>query len=110
VSISADRAAQARERLPNRRAAETFDLDVGGLKFSATLGFYPDGRVGEVFIVNHKAGSEAGIMACDAAIAASIALQHGAPLEVLRHAVRRDAQGRALSPLGAALDLAEAST
>ena len=35
------------------------------------------------------------------AVAASLALQHGCPLEVLRHALLRDAQGNAASPLGA---------
>jgi hypothetical protein len=95
----------ARHRLPDRRAAESFDLEVAGLRYTATVGFYPDGRIGELFIVNHKAGSEAGIWASDSAIAASIALQFGMPLEVLQHAVRRDAQGRALSPLGVALDM-----
>src|SRR5262245_14097314 len=73
-----------RERLPNRRPAETFDIEVGGLRFTTTLGFYPNGKLGEVFLVNHKAGSQAGVMASDAAVLGSIALQYGAPLETLR--------------------------
>jgi ribonucleoside-diphosphate reductase alpha chain len=43
-------------------------------------------------------------MASDAAIAASLSLQFGCPAEVLRKALKRDGQGRALSPLGVALD------
>jgi hypothetical protein len=35
---------------------------------------------------------------------AAIALQYGVPLEVILHALLRDTQGRASSPLGAALD------
>jgi ribonucleoside-diphosphate reductase alpha chain len=75
------------------------------LKFTATVSHYPDGRLGEVFLVNHKAGSSAGIMASDAAIAASLALQFGCPVEVLRKALSRDARGNASGPLGIALDL-----
>jgi len=40
----------------------------------------------------------------DAAVVCSIALQHGVPVEVIRHALLRDSQDRAASPLGAALD------
>jgi hypothetical protein len=45
-----------------------------------------------------------GIMASDAAIAASLALQFGCPVEVLRKALSRDARGNASSPIGVALD------
>jgi len=46
-----------RVRLPERRAAETVDLDYDGTRFMVTIGFYPDGRPGEVFI--HGARSPA---------------------------------------------------
>jgi hypothetical protein len=96
--------AAERERLPNRRAAETFDVEAGGLRYRATIGRYPDGRIGEIFLTNHKAGSEAGIMASDAAVAASLALQYGTPLDVIRHALMRDVWGRPSGPLGVVLD------
>jgi hypothetical protein len=67
-----------RERRPTRRFAETFDVETAGLRFTTTIGRYQDGRIGEIFITNHKAGSQAGIMASDSAVAASIALQYGA--------------------------------
>jgi hypothetical protein len=54
---------------------------------------------------NHKAGSMAGINACDAAVVASIALQYGVPLDVIRKALMRDPRGRASGPLGEALDI-----
>jgi hypothetical protein len=60
-----------RERLPDRRAAETFDLEVAGLRYTCTVGRFDDGRVAEIFMTNHKAGSHAGIMASDAAVLAS---------------------------------------
>jgi hypothetical protein len=94
----------ARERLPNRRPAETINIEAGGLRYVATVGRFADGRVAEIFLTNHKAGSSAGIMASDAAVLASIALQFGAPLDVLRRALMRDPQGRAIGPLGVALD------
>jgi hypothetical protein len=93
-----------RERLLNRRASEVFDFEAQGLRFTATIGRFADGRVAEVFITNHKAGSMAGINACDAAVVASIALQYGVPLEVIRKALMRDARGQASGPLGVVLD------
>jgi len=80
--------AAVRERLPDRREAETFVVEAGGLRYRATIGRYLDGRLAEIFLVNHKAGSQAGIMASDAAVVASIALQYGVPLDVIRHALK----------------------
>jgi hypothetical protein len=94
-----------RTRLPNRRGSLTLNIESAGLRFTVTASRYSDGKLGEVFIVNHKAGSAAGIMASDAAIACSLALQFGCPLETLRRALCRDARGEASSPLGVALDL-----
>ena len=95
----------ARARLHHRRSAETFSFNVGGLQFTCTVGRFPDGRVGEIFIDSHKGGSSADVAARDAAIACSIGLQYGADLETIRKALCRDAQGRALGPLAAAIDL-----
>jgi hypothetical protein len=98
------RAMSPRERLPNRRASETFELESQGLRFTATVSRFADGTVAEVFLQNHKAGSMAGINAQDAAVVCSIALQYGVPIEVIKRALMRDSQGRASGPLGAALD------
>ena len=94
-----------RERLENRRPSELFEVESLKLSFTVSVSKYSDGRLAEIFINNHKAGSAAGIMACDLAVVCSIALQHGVPVEVIRRALMRDAQGRATSPLGVALDL-----
>jgi hypothetical protein len=93
-----------RTRLPDRRPAMSFDLTVAGLQFTATVGSV-NGRVMEVFLQNHKPGSAADFFARDAAIAASLALQFGCPLEVLRRAVLRDPRGAPSTPLGAAIDV-----
>jgi ribonucleoside-diphosphate reductase alpha chain len=54
---------------------------------------------------NHKCDSHADACAKDSAIVASIALQYGVPLEVLRKALLHDEQGGPSTPIGAALDL-----
>jgi hypothetical protein len=100
----------ARNRLPNRRASETFELDVAGLHYTATVSRFDDGRIGEVFLNNHKSNSSADVAARDSAIVFSIAVQYGADIETIRWALCRDSQGRASGPLGVVLDrLAEQS-
>jgi hypothetical protein len=94
----------ARERLPNRRFATTFDIVVGGLRYTSSIGRYPDGRVGEIFLTNHKAGSQAGIAASDAAVLCSLLLQHGVPLDAIRKYLARDVHGKPSGPLTVVLD------
>jgi hypothetical protein len=99
-----DHSARKRQRLPNRRACETFEITAGGLNYRATVGRFDDGQVSEVFLSNHKVGSQADTAAKDSAVVCSIALQYGVPLEVIRKALMRDSQGRPSGPLGVALD------
>jgi hypothetical protein len=87
-----------RDRLPNRRAAEMFDFEHGGRKWTATISRFPDRRAAEIFLDTAKV-SAIGELAAEAAIVASLALQSGCPLETLRHALA----GRDAGPLGAAL-------
>jgi hypothetical protein len=54
-----------RQRLANRRAALTLDFEHAGLKYTATVGRFPWGRVAEVFIQNHKDNSGADVNARD---------------------------------------------
>jgi ribonucleoside-diphosphate reductase alpha chain len=95
----------ARLRLPNRREAVTFELEVAGLRYTCTVGRFPDGSIGELFLTNHKSNSAADTNARDSAITFSIAIQHGADPETIRRALCRDSYGRASGPLGAALDI-----
>jgi hypothetical protein len=97
--------ATTRQRLPNRRASETFALECAGIRYVATVSRFADGRLGEIFLSNHKAGSGADTAACDAAIACSIALQFGADVETIHKALCRDSRGNSSGPLGVALDL-----
>jgi hypothetical protein len=94
-----------RLRLPDRRHSLTFSFNCNGLKYTATVSFYDDGRVGEIFLGNHRADSHADACAKDSAILASLALQHNVPLDVLRRALLRDQRGNAATPIGIALDL-----
>jgi hypothetical protein len=95
---------QARQRLLNRRSSVSFNFEQNGLSYLCTYSKFDDGHLGEIFISNRKSGSHADACARDAAIAASLALQYGCPLDVLQHALLRDARGHAATPLGAALD------
>jgi hypothetical protein len=94
-----------RRRLPNRRASESFTFELNGLRFTATVSRFDDGRIGELFLNNHKFGNQSDTNARDAAILLSFALQHGADIETIRRALCRDSQGRALGPIAEALDI-----
>ena len=93
-----------RRLLPQRRPAETFDLWFWNQSFSVTIGFYPNGAVGEVFIDGGKSGQDIQSTARDAAVVLSLALQHGVPPETIRHAVTRGASEEPASILGAVVD------
>lgn len=93
-----------RRRLPNRRGSSQLAFECNGLKYVASVSFDPDGNLAEIFIANSKAASHSDAAAKDSAVVCSIALQFGVPLDVIRHALLRDARGLASSPLGVALD------
>jgi ribonucleoside-diphosphate reductase alpha chain len=70
-----------RKRLPKKRAGFTQEARVGGQKVYLRTGEYEDGRLGEVFIDMHKEGAAfRSLMNCFA-IAVSLGLQYGVPLE-----------------------------
>jgi hypothetical protein len=94
-----------RERLPNRRASQQITFVCNDLRYVATVSFFPGGRLAEIFLGNAKAGSHSDSAAKDSTVVCSIALQFGVPVDVIRHALLRDARGVASSPLGIALDL-----
>ena len=95
----------ARDRLPDRRPCESFSFECNNLHYTASISRYADGRLAEIFLGNAKAGSHSDAAAKDSAVVCSIALQHGVPLDTIRHALLRDARGNASSPLGMALDI-----
>ena len=93
-----------RQRLANRRASLLFDFESMDMRFTASVSRYLDGRIAELFIDNHKAGSGIGTLVRDLAIVFSFAAQHGADAEAVRRSLCRDSSGKPLSPLTAALD------
>ncbi len=66
-----------RERLPDRRQAETVDLQYGGRRYHLTIGQYDDGRPGEVFLHGAKPGSDTDLLCDDIGVLISRLLQHG---------------------------------
>jgi ribonucleoside-diphosphate reductase alpha chain len=70
-----------RRRLPNRRKGYTQKAIVGGHKVYLRTGEYEDGNLGEIFIDMHKEGAAFRSLMNNFAIAISIGLQYGVPLE-----------------------------
>src|SRR5438132_8123911 len=70
-----------REKMPDRRKGYTQKAVVGGHKVYLRTGEYEDGRPGEIFIDMHKEGAAFRSLMNNFAIAISIGLQYGVPLE-----------------------------
>jgi ribonucleoside-diphosphate reductase alpha chain len=72
---------RSRLKLPNRRKGYTQKSVVGGHKVYLRTGEYDDGKLGEIFIDMHKEGAALRAMMNNFAIAISVGLQYGVPLE-----------------------------
>jgi ribonucleoside-diphosphate reductase alpha chain len=72
---------RSREKMPGRRKGYTQKAVVGGHKVYLTTGEYEDGRIGEIFIDMHKEGAAFRSLMNNFAIAISLGLQYGVPLE-----------------------------
>ncbi|QYX58381.1 vitamin B12-dependent ribonucleotide reductase [Roseovarius sp. SCSIO 43702] len=70
-----------REKMPERRKGYTQKAIVGGHKVYLRTGEYQDGSLGEIFIDMHKEGAGFRAMMNNFAIAVSVGLQYGVPLE-----------------------------
>jgi ribonucleoside-diphosphate reductase alpha chain len=70
-----------REKMPSRRTGYIQKAVVGGHKVYVHTGEYADGRLGEIFIDMHKEGAAFRAMMNNFAIAVSLGLQYGVPLE-----------------------------
>ena len=70
-----------RDKLPDRRKGYTQKAVVGGHKVYLRTGEYEDGRIGEIFIDMHKEGAAFRSLMNNFAIAISLGLQYGVPLE-----------------------------
>ncbi len=70
-----------RQKLPNRRKGYTQKASIGGHKVYLRTGEYDDGQLGEIFIDMHKEGASFRSLMHNFAMAISIGLQYGVPLE-----------------------------
>src|ERR1700730_663682 len=98
-------APEPRRRLPNRRGQELLSFEHGGIYYTAGFGRFENGELAEIFLNAHKHGTAVDVSARDAAIAASLLLQHGCHVDTLRKALTRNSDGSASGPLAGALDL-----
>ena len=94
-----------RVRLPDRRAAETVQLDYDGARYMVTIGFYPDGKPGEVFTHGARSGSNLDAVLADACVAISCLMQHGVEPRDLAASMGRLGNAEPASIIGAVVDL-----
>jgi hypothetical protein len=101
-----------RSPLPSRRRSYSFTIEFQGERYDVTIGHYndPAATVGEVFInrimgpASAKVGTLLDSVCRDGAILISLALQHGAPLRTVAHAVTRNVEGEPQTIIGAIVD------
>jgi hypothetical protein len=97
-----------RRGLPQRRATFTFDIrdDSGRVDLTVAYSTFeaPPHAVAEIFVTARKIGSGMEAIARDAAILLSLALQHGCPLDTIRHALTRNQDGSPQSLMGRVVD------
>jgi len=96
---------RTRHRLPNRRHHELLSFEHGGIQYTAGIGRFENGDLAEIFLNTRKHGTAVDVNARDAAVAASLLLQHGCSVNTLRRALTRNGDGSASGPLARALDL-----
>ena len=95
-----------RTKMPQRRGGMKVRLSYGQFEFLVTMGYYPSGKIGEVFLSRDKAKeTEIDSIARDVAILISLCIQHGISLKTLADSVTREHQNRPSSVIGAVLDL-----
>ena len=83
AAAQAEAAKPHRHRLPSERAAVTHRFDISGHEGYITVGLYPDGQPGEIFLKMAKEGSTVSGLMDSFATTVSVALQYGVPLRDL---------------------------
>lgn len=96
-----------RQVLPDRRGGDNFEFQHKGHRYLASVRYSTAQSVvpAEIFLNSAKIDSDHDLAARDAAILASVALQYGVPLADLAHALGRDPDNSASSPIGKLLDI-----
>src|SRR5262249_56816018 len=88
----------SRRRLSNRREHELIDFEHGGIRYTAGVGRLEDGTLAEIFLNTAKQGTAVDVNARDAAVGASLLLQHGCPGGTLRQALTRNSDDSGAGP------------
>jgi ribonucleoside-diphosphate reductase alpha chain len=83
AKAQAEAALPHRRRLPAERTAVTHKFDIAGHEGYITVGLYPDGQPGEIFLKMAKEGSTVSGLMDSFATTVSVALQYGVPLKDL---------------------------
>lgn len=94
-----------RQKLRDRRSHWLYRFECDGQSYTGGIGRFDDGRIAEIFINGSKVGTAAETNAQDAALVASLALQHGCPIRTIRNALARPGGGA--GPLATLLDEVE---
>ena len=99
-----------RDRLPSRRKSETIKFnhrwpDDREQRFLATVGYYEDHRVGEIWLATDKTGMTLDVSVKDSAMIVSVGLQYGATLEEFTNSFLRDPRGEPAGPIGTLIDI-----
>ena len=74
-------------------------------EFAITIGYYPEGLPGEVFMSGAKAGSDLDVSTRDNAVLISLLMQYGAPLGVLQGSLTREVNGTPSGIAGKVVDM-----
>lgn len=90
--------------LPTRRESDRIKFEFSGIKYYGTIGYNREGQISEIFLQAGRIGSGIEAIARDTAVAASLALQYGCPVDVMRNAVTRLDDKSPAGPLGKFLD------
>src|SRR5215471_12110943 len=94
-----------RTRLPMRRPHDSFRCQIEGIEYAIGIGRAGEGGpVAEIWLDASKVGSSIAALANDAAIMGSLLLQHGCPIETIRHALTRNNDGAFASAIGKVFD------
>jgi hypothetical protein len=76
-----------RRTLPNRRALGSVSVECEGHRYRATVGWFEDGRIAEIFLDTGKFGTTLQANADTAAILVSLLLQHGVAPDIILHSI-----------------------
>jgi len=94
-----------RQRLPDRRASTVFGVECNGLNYTASASWFDDGRLGEVFIGNHRAIPTPMPARRTRRFSPASHSNLARRPTCLCKALLRDSHGRPSTPIGCALDL-----